>query len=249
MNAGILLISCGPQHDALAARCINSIMRVSALPIHLHRRADLRGFASREEKLKMCELTPFQHTLYLDCDTLVLKDPVFILRDFAESGNAMEMAIDPASPDAGRMVAHPFYQQKLHVDTFKELQKLPKNSPHFNSGVVLFNNRRAVGCFTIWRNIWTYGPKEEDEPALMLAMAHKEWGVVGKYIHRLDPRWNFLCNPEKKDDVIAEGIRKAGILHLCGLNKAKNYNRITQLLLSRTSSRTSAPKGAPSQSP
>jgi hypothetical protein len=152
------------------------------------------------------------------------------------------MAVDPATPDSKRMLSHPYYQQTVNPELIEALRDGPVIA-HHNSGVILFNKKEAGVMFARWRASWQYW-REQDEPCLILAQ--RDWPAT---IHTLDPRWNFLCNPEKKDEVIAEGIRKAGILHLCGLNKAKNYNRITQLLLSRTSSRTSAPKGAPSQSP
>jgi hypothetical protein len=241
MNAGILLISCGPQHDALAARCINSIMRVSQLPIHVHRE-NLRGFASREAKLKMDLVTPFDTTLYLDCDTLVLRDPQFIMEDFDKSGENLRMAVDPATPDAGRMLVHPYYKQTLDDATMTTLAALPRQTPHFNTGVILFQKGGFGGwLFDRWRKEWSAGPREQDEPYLMASMYANPRAFAGK----LDPRWNFLCNPEKKDDVIREGIRKAGILHLCGLNKAKNYSRITELLASCSSSRNSRRSGAP----
>lgn len=234
MSKGILLIACGPQHDALAARCINSIMRVSNLPIHVHREHNKTGFDSRFVKLRMNEITPFDVTLYLDCDTLVLQDPEFLVREFALSGQTAWMAVDPATPDSKRMVAHPFYKQKLNAKTLKALKALPGTVTHYNSGVILFDKGYAKMLFTIWRNVWSEGPKEEDEPALMLAMANKDWPLFRRnYIITLDPRWNMLCNQEKPDEAIRKGLRNAGIIHLCGLNKARNYDRINSLLRER----------------
>jgi hypothetical protein len=204
-------------------------MRVSQLPIHLHRE-NLRGFASREAKLKMDLVSPFDTTLYLDCDTLVLRDPQFIIEDFHNSNELIRMAIDKSSPDSKAMAAHPFYKQALTDEMLDELAK----------GEVVDHHNKSV-LFSRWRMSWSYW-KDYDEPCLIFAQ--RKWCRV----QPLDPRWNFLCNPEKKDDVLAEGIRKAGILHLCGLNKAKNYDRITRLLQSCTSFRHAAPKGAPSQS-
>jgi hypothetical protein len=225
MSKGILIISCGPQHDALAARCINSIMRVSQLPIHLHRE-NLRGLASREAKTKMDLVTPFEYTLYLDCDTLVLKDPDYLLENFRASGDFVRAAVDPASPDSKAMAAHPFYKQTLSEEMLKEL-KLEPIVPHWNTGVILFRKMRDNVLFARWRMSWGYW-KGLDEPCLMFAQ--RNWTPM---IRPLDPRWNFLCNPEKTDDKLREGIRKAGVLHLCGINKAKSYRRITQLLLER----------------
>jgi hypothetical protein len=72
VNRGVLYIVWGTQVDSLLERSMESVRRVYPdLPTHVVRGEDdsVRGFA---QKAKMASLSPFESTLFLDADTIVL---------------------------------------------------------------------------------------------------------------------------------------------------------------------------------
>jgi len=66
----VLYLVWGEQHAALMERSLQSLRAVHPeLPVHLH---TLPAHASLLEKAAMFDLSPFEQTLYLDADTVVL---------------------------------------------------------------------------------------------------------------------------------------------------------------------------------
>lgn len=75
MTRGVLYLIWGEAMDALCERSIASLRRVHPdLPVHVER---LPNGSTLLDKARMAALSPFESTLYLDCDTVVLDDLTF----------------------------------------------------------------------------------------------------------------------------------------------------------------------------
>lgn len=74
---GVLYMVWGASHDHLLERSITSLKRQHPhLPVHVHRVTsegeDLTSAIMLRHKTRMFEITPFENTLFLDADTVVL---------------------------------------------------------------------------------------------------------------------------------------------------------------------------------
>lgn len=219
MTRGILLVACG-DCEAFARLAVASIKRVSGLPVHLHCDPSKPGLQSRLVKLRMHELSPFDETLFLDCDTLVMADPLplFSLLQHAP----LWMALDVGPRTVSEVLEHRFFKRMTSPRAIQALRALAKrrpHAPHFNSGVVLFN-KSVAPFFDAWRRTWAMLPPGQDQVALMLASdATKQRPAL------LSPHWNFQhswSKPESDLTACREDIR---ILHLAGRDKPMLYRR------------------------
>src|SRR5687767_9051385 len=105
---GILLISCG-ESDAYAERCIRSILASTSLPLHVHR-SPAAGLDTRKVKLLMDLASPFEETLYMDTDTLLLQDPLPLFQLLNVPGHLpLYMALGGGSKSLSLMLKHGFY--------------------------------------------------------------------------------------------------------------------------------------------
>jgi hypothetical protein len=227
---GILIISCGNNHDAMAVRLINSLVKVQCpLPIHLHR-AKRIGRWSREEKVNMCEITPFDQTLYLDCDILALRNPEPVLNNFLAGGPQVYATVDGSTPTALDMWNQPFYKKELSSFGIDELAKLPNQFLHFSTGMLAFT-KDAWPLFTLWAENWLEDcNREPKQPPLDELHFMRAMRTIGQPIGELATQWCLPCNPEKTDSWIKMHMKKAVLLHLCGENKAASYARMAKLV-------------------
>lgn len=224
---GILLISCG-ESDAYASRAIRSILATTPLPIHIHREP-AGGLDTRKVKTQMNLLTPFDETLFVDTDTLMLRDPSPMFRLLENRKMPIYMSSGAGSKTLEEMLRHGFYTSKVYGPYRKVLQDLPGDWLHYNSGVILFR-RSAAEChdfFAKWRDtLEKYGGL--DEPAMFPSQHVIRPGL-------LNSRWNFQFNWEKPDEFLKNNVPRIGVLHLCGGRKAENYARVSRLIGDRFS--------------
>ena len=90
---GIIYITWGDKPDRVHQRSINSVARLHGeLPIHVVR---LPEKATLLEKSRMFDLTPFEETLYLDADTVVLARLDFGFDKAVRQGLACEICECP----------------------------------------------------------------------------------------------------------------------------------------------------------
>lgn len=140
---GILYIAFGRQWQDETRRSIVSLRKVSKLPIAVITdsrwvldpqpdvfitRSHVNGFASKPTYI--FEATPFQNTLFIDTDTIVVQDPdpVFGLLDYYDIG------VRFGGPQLNEEPGLVFHTQ-------------------CNSGVILFKKNKAVSnVFTLWKN-------------------------------------------------------------------------------------------------
>jgi hypothetical protein len=69
-SRGVLYLQWGPNYDQLVQRSLTSLRAVHpSLPVHIH---TVSEGSTLLEKAQMLDLSPFEETLYLDADTLVI---------------------------------------------------------------------------------------------------------------------------------------------------------------------------------
>src|SRR5690349_12152786 len=74
-SRGILYIKWGSRLDGQLARSVQSVRQFyPTLPIHVQELPESAGIMA---KASMFDFSPFEQTLFLDCDTVVLSDVTF----------------------------------------------------------------------------------------------------------------------------------------------------------------------------
>lgn len=218
MTRGILIVSC--DTDGLAEILTRSIQRHTSLPFHVHREPGKVGFASREVKLRMDQISPFDQTVFLDSDTIVASDPTPLFALLAHA--PLWMCGDVGPRTVTEMLTHRFFKSTVSPQAMTRLKKLASRrpqAPHFNSGVVLFD-KRATPLFEAWRTIWHELPQGPDQVALVLASAQTRLRPS-----LLSPRWNFQHSHSKPESDLVACRADIRILHLLGSRKPELYRR------------------------
>lgn len=139
---GVLLTATGQQHLAEAHLCIRSIRAISDLPITLltDRPADETVHVERieqptfswDDKSRWIGRLPYDRTLYLDTDTLILRPDALEVFDLLDH---FEIAL-----------AHAPMRSRLAMDD------VPACFPEFNSGVIALRNSAIVrNVLSRWR--------------------------------------------------------------------------------------------------
>jgi lipopolysaccharide biosynthesis glycosyltransferase len=219
MTQGILSISCGDT-DSLLPPLVASIARHTALPLHIHRDPRQGGMKSRGEKLRMVSLSPFDQTLYLDCDVVLCADvmPLFPLL----GRSPLWMAMDVGPRTVSEVLHHRFYERTIAGQTRLELEQAARrlpDLPHFNSGVVLFDRRAEPFC-AAWLETWKGLPAGQDQLALLLTCAR-----TGQRPALLGPAWNFQHSQTKDEADLVRCRKDVKVLHLLGQRKSELYRR------------------------
>ena len=220
MNRGIFIVSCGDT-DCFLPMLTASIERHTRLPFTVHQDPTKGGIRSREIKLRMCELSPYDQTLYVDVDAILCADPEPLF-DLLQH-DCWWMASDVGPKTITEILEHRFYKLVASKTTTSKLAhkaRIYPNTPHFNSGVILFD-RRALSYFTDWRKIWESLPPGQDQLALILSIA----GHPKRRPSLLSPCWNFQHSFTKAEADLTTYRSQIRILHLSGQRKPELYQR------------------------
>jgi len=120
----------------------------------------------------MYEFSPFQETLFLDSDTVLIEDPTFGFEMAARHGIALSI-----EPDC--------WAQRQWTEIAPK--RVTKDIPEYNTGVIFFiKHPKARKLFERWHEIaWDYGAK------------HDQWGFAQAVYDScsnpfiLPQNWNF----------------------------------------------------------
>ena len=188
-SCGVLFIATGEMFVDASIRCARSILKhCPGLKIHIfcdkeqyHRLNLLRDnpFSSSEEienphvrsKVDYLPLSPFQRTLYLDADTMVLDD----IREVFQLFDRFDIAL-----------AH------AHIrNANKSFQKwniqLPISFPQFNGGVICFRKSGEVLEFLDkWKNAYHTANFKKDQVTLRELLWNSDLRIV-----TLPPEYNI----------------------------------------------------------
>jgi lipopolysaccharide biosynthesis glycosyltransferase len=150
--------------------------------------------ASRYYKTRLFELSPFETTIFLDDDTLILSP--FGSLDELLGEKSVAMALDPFA-NLGLWKDHVVGHCKgvtAAWDTFV-LYVHPgiRSSPYFNSGVMVWRKDRTAGSlFEYWHELWKMGGEGPDQTWLAIAILELEIPVA-----HLPLNMNFYPIPEQ----------------------------------------------------
>ncbi|TLD68983.1 glycosyltransferase [Phragmitibacter flavus] len=211
---GVVLCA-SPQYAEMASRAMESLKRSNPLmPIYCHPAEE--GFASRVAKLSMDLWSPFQDTLFIDCDTLVCEDlePVFKLLESAPLYMAKET---PKYTTLGSVANAGWIEREAGSGYAQLLRKLPGQTPIWNSGVILFRKGEGVHrFFAAWRRRWELrGSATLDQ--LPLAELVIENGPPAE----LPPYWHCQVSSQNPKSEIP----RAAVYHFMGGDKGQSYRR------------------------
>jgi hypothetical protein len=175
---GVLYITWGTKSDRVLPRAMESLRAVHPeLPIHVEK---LPETATLLDKARMFDLSPFEQTLYLDADSVVLGRLDFGFEQAIRYGWACSLCVNPWArrytglAGAGDMV-------------------------EYNSGVMFFT-RKAEPLFRAWQAL---APKVDSSikylrDGRVLVMSVNDQGSLAKAVDQtgllpfaLPPNWNF----------------------------------------------------------
>ena len=177
MSRGLLYIVFGKGYDALAAHTIAYSRRHTDLPIRVLtnipkarrnvvwnrvRNVSFELFEwtdrdNRKLKTSMIDFTPFDETLYLDCDTVIQKEGVEQIFDVVDSNFVLNLLLHWNKGD--KVI-------RLYRDTMlKAGVSLPLDV--YNGGMIYFfkcDNARAL--FDTWQRLWHDMGRGREMPSL-----------------------------------------------------------------------------------
>lgn len=223
MSAGVLYIAAGEKYAEMAAMSARSVMRTNpSLPIYIHRCSG-EGLESRVAKLSMDLITPFDETIFLDCDTLVNGSIEALKEKTGKEGIAMALDFGPKT--CKEVLQHRWFNRVVDKSVLRHVDRVvPKHMPHFNSGVISFRKTKESNAFFLeWRTIWNSRPPSQDQLALM-EVIHK----TGIRPALLGPEWNYQYCVTKPEKVLAEDLPQVKVLHLAGWGKSELYQRASR---------------------
>lgn len=148
-------------------------------------------------KARMLGLSPYERTVFLDCDTVVISDKItFPFQLF----------------DKGDIFVKPSPQPKVDIywKRFPELKNkdISKEAKHYSSGVVYFKKCNAVEKLNaLWQEEWHYLKDVAPPDQLAFSIALNKMSDSIKLLE-LDPAFNY-----SKGDMMLRSKRKAVVLH------------------------------------
>lgn len=179
---------------------------------------------SRFIKTRMYELSPYSHTLYVDCDTLIQQsiDSIFLLLDYFDIAlKQRRIAFDRKGKGALRI-----------FDGAQQVSDLP----HWNSGVILFKkNDLTQALFNDWHRLQVKLAYKFDQPALAEALLNNNVKIVC-----LEDKWNLqdVSQVYSKSGVIlhySSSINREISRQLCSMAKdiSAEYLEIMNIFIKR----------------
>jgi len=215
---GLLYVVFGEEYDRLALYTIAHSRRFTNLPICIltnisdrtqkwdslkniiFRYFQLPQDTNREVKTKMIQYTPFDRTLYLDCDSVIQKPGVEKIFDLVENKDILlNLFLCWKKEDKVLQI----YKKAMKIGNVD----LPLSV--YNGAFIAFNKNEKVSTFfDLWANYWNLTGRGREMPSLACAIKNSSVSV-------LETKWedNFFA-PDKINE-------KAIVQH--------NYNSVSDL--------------------
>lgn len=189
---GVLYVALGPAYAIMALVSINSLRIYSDVPISIiidKSTADTVKLPQLDDiiiiedsiednrliKSKIFDYSPYENTLYIDCDTIIRANIIDCF-DYLEY---FDIAIKQ------RQIAYSAVG-KGALKIFDGNQ-IVANQPHWNSGVIVFRkNAKTKKMFARWSYLQKNLNYEFDQPALAQAVIQSDLRVVS-----LEDKWNY----------------------------------------------------------
>ena len=189
---GIVYLAMGPAYAVLAGLSIKTLKKFSDIPVTVivddsvkpHSQslgADtitcISNVASenRAVKSRIYELSPYENTLFIDCDTIINGDVADCFRYLEYFDIAIKQKIKAFSR-LGKGSLSLFNGKHIVAEL-----------PHWNSGVIAFKrNKKTKNMFQDWAQLQSELKYDFDQPALAEAIIKSDVRVVS-----LEETWNF----------------------------------------------------------
>jgi hypothetical protein len=149
---GVLLVANG-ERDAARSRVLLHSLALTGYegPVLIINDSHRCGFASRAYKVGLPTYSPFEQTLFLDSD-------IVVLRPFSALWEHLERADLWMGPDIHASVGAALKDRSARAQA-EEIEQTrvvcPANQPYFNSGVILFKRSAKVSqFFRCWETEW-----------------------------------------------------------------------------------------------
>jgi len=206
MTCGILLVVFGKNYDSLAAHTVAYSRQFTNLPIHVLTNIkdrnskwydmenitfdifNLNQNENRKIKTNMIKYTPFEKTLYIDCDSVIQKTGI---------ENAFNLLEDNYLA-LNRFLYWGKGEKILRL--YKRVMKRTNVSLPlivYNGGIMCFKkNKEMKAFFVLWDKIWEADGKGREMPALACAVAKSRIPIS------LFPRNFFVPDIRNVDGVV-----------------------------------------------
>jgi hypothetical protein len=206
VKKGIVLLMFGEEYKKIGKACLKHSMKNTKLPFKVFQGAQEKN---RQIKTTLVDHTPFDRTLYLDCDSIIqkpgiervfelLEDCDVILRRFARWGK-------------GDKVLNIYKRAMVQFGV-----TLPLDI--WNGAFIAFKKNEAVARFFFrWNKYWRVFGKGREMPPLACAVKRSE-GLKVKAIPR-----GFFNAEELADDVIVQHYTGQKFLDKFGLPKFERW--------------------------
>lgn len=181
MKTGILYIAFGEVYDKVAAHAVAYSRRFTHLPIcvltNLRNRCEKWNSISnvefrdlqlpfeknRDIKTRMIQYSPFDLTMYMDCDSVIQKSGVENLFDIPDTAD-VSLFVDLFWGTGDKV-----------LDIYKRMMQQTGVEPPiliYSGGLQLFKkNKRTDQMFKLWNEYWKLAGSGRDMPALNCAVA------------------------------------------------------------------------------
>jgi len=189
---GVLYVALGPAYAVMAMVSINSLRIFSDVPISIiidKSTADIFKLPELDNvitidnfiednrliKSKIFDLSPYENTLYVDCDTIIRANIIDCF-DYLKYFDIAVKQRQKAYPAVGKGALKIFNGNEIVA-----------NQPHWNSGVIAFRkNAKTKKMFDHWSFLQEKLNYEFDQPALAQALIQSDIRVVS-----LEDKWNY----------------------------------------------------------
>lgn len=178
MSRGIFIVAFGSEYQKISDACLKITRKNTSLPIHVETEitTGLPINLNRLTKLQMFDRSPFDETLYLDCDSLVQRPGIEAVFDMLSDYD---------------VVLNPYYYWKKGNKILR-IYKRAMNQFGCKLPITIWNG--AFVCFKktdstrkmldLWRKYWMEFGKGREMPCLACAV-QKSGVSVGELPYRL----------------------------------------------------------------
>jgi hypothetical protein len=202
MSNGILMVAFGEQYDRLAAYCVAYSRQYTDLPIlivsNLETRdpkwADVSGIEfltlnfkqdqNREVKTYLVDYTPFDKTLYVDCDAIIQRPGI-------------EGIFDLIIPDRLLLNIYGRWGERtkcpgLYNRAFLRSGTILPINIYYGALVGFMKTEKVVDFFKLWHHYWRENGSGRDMPAL--ACSVKNSGIAVRELKKSDGYFSWVQN-------------------------------------------------------
>jgi hypothetical protein len=193
MSNGIVMVVFGEQYDAFAAHCVAYSRKYTDLPVTVitntkNNRSikwqglkniefvefDLPQDQNRQVKTSLINYTPFEKTLYLDCDAIIQRPGIEKIFDLIISDRLL---VNIYGRWSNQSKAPALYRRAF----LNSMTQMPINI--YYGAIMGFTKTQKIGdFFALWNKYWKLNGSGREMPAL--ACAIKNSGIEVKEINR-----------------------------------------------------------------